>query len=254
MPLAPLLALALALLQGKPAPAKPAAKANQAAPPEVRDLVTFADAPGKGFLPLREVAKAFGRWAGFAGGKATLDGAPLDPKALRKLGDGTLLVPLSLLQSHGLLVGEPKGQLVALKDKKHPGRFLYARHGQKRVFVNKREQTLVAFEGQRKVLTTRVSTGREGKETPTGIFKAQAYKDRFHKSRLHNDAPMPWSVQIVGNVFIHGFKSVPGRAASSGCIRVPLTGENPARWFYYWVEPGTPVSLLGKWPKNVERG
>ena len=213
--------------------------------------MSFADAPNRGFLPLREVGRAFDWKIGYAEGRATLNGRKLDPKPLRSLADGTTLVPLDLLQSYGVLVGKAKGKLVPIKDKQKPGSFFYARHGAKRVFVNKKEQTLVAFEGERKVLTTRVSTGREGKATPTGLFKAQAYKQRMHKSRLHNDAPMPWSVQIVGNIFIHGFKSVPGRAASSGCIRVPLTGGNPARWFWYWIEPGTPVSFLGKWPKNV---
>ena len=50
-------------------------------------------------------------------------------------------------------------------------------------------------------------------------------------------------VQINGNVFIHGFSSVPNYPASHGCIRMPLTNGNPAKFFYEWVQSGTPVSV-----------
>lgn len=59
---------------------------------------------------------------------------------------------------------------------------------------------------------------------------------------------MPWSVQVHRNIFIHGFPSVPPRAASHGCIRRPLTGRNPARWFYEGVTPGTPLQIGDAWP------
>jgi lipoprotein-anchoring transpeptidase ErfK/SrfK len=55
---------------------------------------------------------------------------------------------------------------------------------------------------------------------------------------------MPWSVQINGHIFIHGFSSVPAYPASHGCIRVPLTGPNPARCFYEWIHRGTPVAVI----------
>jgi hypothetical protein len=56
-------------------------------------------------------------------------------------------------------------------------------------------------------------------------------------------------VQVNGHVFIHGFTSVPGYPASHGCVRVPLTGGNPARFFYEWVDAGTPVEILPVKPK-----
>ena len=58
---------------------------------------------------------------------------------------------------------------------------------------------------------------------------------------------MPYSVQISGNYVIHGFNSVPNRSASHGCIRLPLTVASPARMFYEWVSPGTPVTIMGRW-------
>ncbi|MDD5350826.1 MAG: L,D-transpeptidase [Chthoniobacteraceae bacterium] len=118
--------------------------------------------------------------------------------------------------------------------------------GPKSVVVDKGRQELRAYEGNRLVLSTRISTGRRGRETPNGRFRAQS-KSLMHYSRLYDNAPMPYSVQIAGNYFIHGFFSVPDHPASHGCIRVPLSGSNPARQFYDWVEPGTPVAIVGSW-------
>jgi lipoprotein-anchoring transpeptidase ErfK/SrfK len=54
---------------------------------------------------------------------------------------------------------------------------------------------------------------------------------------------MPWSVQITGNIFVHGFTSVPRAPASHGCIRLPLDEGNPAKLFFDWVDRGTPVHI-----------
>jgi len=70
----------------------------------------------------------------------------------------------------------------------------------------------------------------------------------MHRSRLYHNAPMPWSVQVHENIFIHGFRKVPRRPSSHGCIRLPLTGANPAKWFYNWIDLGTPISIKGHWP------
>jgi lipoprotein-anchoring transpeptidase ErfK/SrfK len=118
--------------------------------------------------------------------------------------------------------------------------------GSKWVVIDKSQQVLRAYEGNRLVLETNVSTGRRGRETPNGRFRAQS-KSLMHYSRLYENAPMPYSVQIAGNYFIHGFFSVPNRPASHGCIRLPMDGDNPARRFYQWVDTGTPVAIVGSW-------
>jgi lipoprotein-anchoring transpeptidase ErfK/SrfK len=122
-----------------------------------------------------------------------------------------------------------------------------ARAGGKRAIVDKAAQELRAYQGDRLVLKTRISTGALGKRTPTGTYAAGPLKSRMHFSSLYNNAPMPYSVQLAGHIFIHGFRSVPSVPASHGCIRVPLTGGNPARWFYRWVEIGTPVTVQNEW-------
>jgi len=118
--------------------------------------------------------------------------------------------------------------------------------GEKRVVIDKSDQTLSAYEGERLVIKSRVSTGRAGRRTPSGNFTA-GIKLRMHYSRLYDNAPMPWSVQVSGNYFIHGFASVPDHPASHGCIRVPLDGDNPAKRFFDWIEPGTPIAIVGDW-------
>ena len=60
-------------------------------------------------------------------------------------------------------------------------------------------------------------------------------------------------MRVHENVFIHGFQKVPRHPASHGCIRLPLAGANPAKWFYDWIDVGTPVSIRGHWPAPILR-
>jgi hypothetical protein len=116
------------------------------------------------------------------------------------------------------------------------------RGGPKRVEVDLSDQRLRAWEGDRLVMQTRISSGRND-ATPTGHFSA-SWKDREHYSTLYHHAYMPWAVQVAGDVFIHGYSDVPRYPASHGCIRLPVSGRNPAKQFYDWVSPGTPVRIV----------
>lgn len=112
----------------------------------------------------------------------------------------------------------------------------------KRVEIDLTKQQLRAYEGNRVVLRTHISSGRTG-NTPTGNFRAGPYKSEKHFSSLYQNAPMPWSVQITGHYFIHGYTDVPRYPASKGCVRVPLTGRNPAKRLYKWIDVGTPIRI-----------
>lgn len=115
--------------------------------------------------------------------------------------------------------------------------------GAKRVEINLTTQTLQAYEGSRLVMQSRISSGRGG-STPTGRYTAGPYKAANHYSSLYQGAHMPWSVQFRGHYFIHGFASVPDYPASHGCIRLPVSGNNPARRFFEWVDVGTPIHIF----------
>ncbi len=114
--------------------------------------------------------------------------------------------------------------------------------GPKRVEINLTDQKLRAYQGSRLVFKTNISSGKN-RRTPTGNFRAGPYKSETHFSSLYHNAPMPWSVQVSGNVFVHGSSSVPNYPASHGCVRVPITGNNPAKRFFKWVDVGTPISI-----------
>ncbi len=204
--------------------------------------ITFAAAPGKVYLPLEEAA---GRLRlsvqrDEAGRAVALDGVPLPAGSLRTLVDGTELVSTEQLQSAGAVVAATTADAPVAVSKGWR-RFTLVT-GPQRVSVSLKKQELEAWQGERLVLKTRISSGKNG-ATPSGEFRAGPYRSRLHRSSLYHNAPMPWSVQLHGHVFIHGFTSVPSYPASHGCVRVPLTGGNPARFIYEWVQSGTPVSV-----------
>ena len=98
-------------------------------------------------------------------------------------------------------------------------------------------------------METRVSTGEKG-APPVGSYTA-GFKERMHYSHLFHNAPMPYSVQLAKNFFIHGFSSVPDRPASHGCVRLPI---NAAKKLYGWIEPGIPVEVVGHWGGKSSAG
>jgi len=206
------------------------------------------------FVPVEEIAAALG-WETQLDQESkqiSLNGHALDPTRLRKLTSGTLLVPLDELERAGATISWSDDGMEAFVAsgllKKTAIRF-----ADKHVEVDLANQRLRAYQGARCVLDSHISSGREGRKTPPGNFKAGPVKTPMHRSRLYHNAPMPWSVQVHENIFIHGFQKVPRRPASHGCIRLPLAGANPAKWFYDWIDIGTPISIRGHWPVGASR-
>ena len=66
-----------------------------------------------------------------------------------------------------------------------------------------------------------VSTARQGKVTPRGVWTAK-WLSKNHKSSRYNNAPMPHSIFYNGNFAVHGTDQVDrlGSPASAGCIRL----------------------------------
>ncbi|MCW5947489.1 MAG: L,D-transpeptidase family protein [Fimbriimonadales bacterium] len=207
------------------------------------DGITFADSDSKPCLPVREVASLLNWPVGWDSKTETvlLKGQPVDMKRVVWMLDSTTAIPVEDLKHFGAAVGwDPATQTSTVHE---AGIELVVRVRPKRAEVNIADQKLRAWQGDRLVMETNVSTGRSGYRTPTGEFSA-VRKARMHYSSLYNNSPMPWSVQIRGHIFIHGYSSVPSYPASHGCIRVPLKGRNPAKWFWEWIDIGTPVSVV----------
>lgn len=212
---------------------------SQAARPSFLEAVTFWEQREEIFVPIERICKLL-RWriGRNSQGDCTLNNAPLAEPDLRQLTDGTELVSLSGLQSAGATIQLEPPQLTWSIE--YRGRKIEVRTGSKRVEINLRTQTLHAWQGDLLVLQCRISSGRNN-STPVGAFSAGPFRARMHYSSRYHRAPMPWSVQIRGHVFVHGFSEVPTYPASHGCIRLPLDEGNPAKFFYEWVDDGTPV-------------
>jgi lipoprotein-anchoring transpeptidase ErfK/SrfK len=222
--------------------------------PATIDGVTFFDRPNEIQVPARQAAKLLG-WklsVNPQDHELKLNGKHVKASQTRELEDGTATLSLQALRALGATVNwnSQRGS-AALKSKGH---VFFVRKGAKRVVINRTHQELRAFQGGRLVLKSPISTGVEGYNTPIGTWHLKSYRSKMHRSRLYHDAPMPWSVQVAKDMFIHGAASVDGRPASHGCIRLPMSGNNAARWFYYWAEPGTPVTVSGNWPKRFSPG
>lgn len=207
------------------------------------EAVSFAAEPGELYVPLDEALRELG-WQvqrDLTGRCREINGIATPPNMPRRLANGSELVNSTELQIAGAVVTrEPVCNVVTVSD---AGRSFTMIAGPKRVEISLAHQQMRAWQGGRLVLLSRISSGRHG-STPAGDFQAGPYKARMHYSSLFQNAPMPWSVQIYRHVFIHGFTYVPDFPASHGCIRLPLDGLNPAKFFYEWVDNGTPVRVM----------
>jgi lipoprotein-anchoring transpeptidase ErfK/SrfK len=214
------------------------------------DGITFFDEENRIYVPIRDVADKFGWPAGYdpKSGNASINKRRINGR-IRLTHDGKPMVSIQTLSYYGVKVDyDSKKRLATLRKKVKPNQMFYVRNGEKRVVVNKQQNMLAAWQGKRVVFRNKVTYGTAGKQTPNGIFKMQGYRNKMHRSSLYNNAPMSYAVQIVGNIFIHGFPETPEGPGSNGCIRLPI---KDAQWFYYWIEQGTPVFVSNKWPKGV---
>jgi len=138
--------------------------------------------------------------------------------------------------------------------------------GKTKIVVNLRSQTAVLYKGKTAIAESRISTGREGYDTPTGRFSVMR-KDQDHRSSIYGDyvdkadhvvvanvdvrktqkpprarfegAPMPYFVEFSPGFGLHA-GNLPGYAASHGCVRMTYW---KARQFYNAAKVGTPVII-----------
>lgn len=138
---------------------------------------------------------------------------------LTSRGIATLLEPKEITSTpiSGRLINEPLTVIVSLKD-----------------------QQLDVYRGLKRVETTRVSSGRPGHETLTGVFGI-LQKKKEHYSNLYDAAPMPWMQRLTRSGTALHAGVVPNRPASHGCVRMP---NDFAPKLFRMTEIGGKVAML----------
>ena len=124
-----------------------------------------------------------------------------------------------------------------------PGQYVWrdvpADAGPQRVVVSLSDQMAYLYRGNTLMAVSTISTGKDEKPTPTGIFSVLD-KQPMYRSKKYDNAPMPWMQRIdqFGIALHAGFN--PGRPASHGCVRLPAAF---AKKLYSVTDVGTPVYI-----------
>jgi hypothetical protein len=124
-----------------------------------------------------------------------------------------------------------------------PGQYLWrdipASAGSERIVVSLSDQMAYLYRGDTLVAASTISSGKDSKPTPDGIFSIFK-KTPMWRSRKYENAPMPFAqfFDPAGIAMHAGFN--PGTPASHGCIRLPLAF---AKKLYSVTDVGTPVYI-----------
>ena len=88
------------------------------------------------------------------------------------------------------------------------------------VRVNLATQMAQVYRGDMLIGLSTISSGKPGKETPTGVFKI-LQKAATHRSNKYANAPMPFMQRLTWDGIALHAGHLPGYPASHGCIRLP---------------------------------
>jgi lipoprotein-anchoring transpeptidase ErfK/SrfK len=127
-----------------------------------------------------------------------------------------------------------------LKPGQYRWRDVPASAGEERVVVSLADQMVYLYRGDTLVAASTISSGKSGRDTPTGIFSVLDKRPMYH-SKKYDNAPMPWMQRIdqYGIALHAGYN--PGEPASHGCVRLP---SDFAKKLYSVTDIGTPI-LIG---------
>jgi L,D-transpeptidase catalytic domain len=135
-----------------------------------------------------------------------------------------------------------------------PGQFIWEANavssGPIVLVVSVDEQLAYVYRNGIRVGVASVSTGKPGHGTPTGVFTI-LQKDKDHRSKKYNDAPMPYSERLTWDgVALHA-GGLPGYPSSHGCVHLP---SEFARLLFGITEMGMTVVVAksGTAPRDVD--
>lgn len=111
-------------------------------------------------------------------------------------------------------------------------------------------QTLTAYEGDRPVFATLVSSGLSDHATPTGVYRLHAkHVATTMADNLAADGPysiedVPWTMYFLGSYALHAafWHDRFGQPRSHGCVNL---APRDARWLFFWSEPDLPSGWHG---------
>ncbi|MBY0558627.1 L,D-transpeptidase family protein [Hyphomicrobium sp.] len=89
------------------------------------------------------------------------------------------------------------------------------------VVVSLRRQKVRVYDANGEIASSRISSGRPGFETPTGVFSILE-KNVYHTSNIYSGASMPYQERITWSGIAFHAGDIPGFPASHGCIRLPF--------------------------------
>lgn len=119
-------------------------------------------------------------------------------------------------------------------------------------------QTLTAYEGPVPVFVTLVSTGKEGFETPRGVFRILAKHvsnpmDDFTLGEPYAIDEVPYVMYFQQNVALHGafWHRGFGAVRSHGCVNL---APRDAHWLFDWVHPFRPEGWYGVYATETDPG
>jgi L,D-transpeptidase catalytic domain len=105
-----------------------------------------------------------------------------------------------------------------------PGEFIWnaaaAPDGPLVIVVSLPEQIARVYRNGIQIGVAKVSTGKPGHVTPTGIFTI-LNKDKDHRSKTYDNAPMPYSERLTWDGIALHAGGVPGYPESHGCVHLP---------------------------------
>ncbi|MBL7064161.1 MAG: L,D-transpeptidase [Anaerolineae bacterium] len=117
--------------------------------------------------------------------------------------------------------------------------------GEKWIEIDLFEQTIAAYEGERLVYATLVSSGRTATATPPGLYRV--YSKLWEGKMSHPDVEdgdpawyfiedVPWTMYFHEGYSIHTafWHDAFGFTRSHGCVNLP---PRDALWFFNWADP-----------------
>lgn len=123
--------------------------------------------------------------------------------------------------------------------------------GEKWIEVDLFEQTIAAYEGERMVYATLISSGRRGTATPPGLYRVwvKLWEGKMSHPDVEDGHPawyfiedVPWTMYFHEGYSIHAafWHDVFGFTRSHGCVNLP---PRDALWFFNWAAPLIPEEV-----------